>query len=223
MSTLSPDFMAFFKELAKNNNKDWFDENRKRYEQSVKKPWYTLVDGLIERIRAVDPEYSVQAKDVVTRINRDIRFSKDKTIYKTNVGAMITPGGRKDKATPGLYVEVGPAEVRIYGGTHAPEKDRLYSLRNHIANNLDEFDQLMKDPGFAGKYKMGVQGGAHKRLPEEFREAAEKQPMMFFKSFYYYAVLEAELATQDNFIDILDEHYRAGKPMKDFLSQGLAS
>ncbi len=213
--------MAFFKELAANNHKAWFDENRKRYENTVKKPWARLVDELIEQIREIDPEYTLQAKNAVTRINRDIRFSKDKTLYKTHMGAMITPQGRKDKASPGLYVEVGPAEVRIYGGSHMPDKEPLYNLRQHIAHNLEEFDALMKAPDFTQRFKMGVQGGAHKRLPPEFKEAAEQQPMLFFKSFYYYAVLDADVALQPDFLNVLMEHYRAGKPLKDFLTEGL--
>src|SRR5690606_15875784 len=97
-SFFSPAFLQFFRELAGNNNKDWFDANRKTYENEVKKPFAIFVDHMIGEIRRYEPEVRINATDAIMRINNDIRFSKDKTLYKTHVAANISRFGKKDKS-----------------------------------------------------------------------------------------------------------------------------
>jgi hypothetical protein len=103
MTCFTTDFNAFFMDLAKNNNKEWFDANRKRYESSVKKPFHAFVGEAIQRIGKLDRTVAIEPKEAIFRINRDIRFSKDKTPYKLSCSAIISPAGRKDHAVPGLY------------------------------------------------------------------------------------------------------------------------
>jgi uncharacterized protein (TIGR02453 family) len=87
--------LDFFKELAANNHKDWFDSNRKRYEESVKKPFSNFVSQFICELAAIDSEFNeLTASECVFRINRDIRFSKDKTPYKSTCSAVVAPGGK---------------------------------------------------------------------------------------------------------------------------------
>ena len=145
MPYFDQDFQNFFSELEKNNNKEWFDQNRKRYEKSVKSPFYEFVDDLIGLINEDDPEVRIQTKDAVFRINRDIRFSKDKSPYKVHMSAIISPGGRKDKSAPGIYVQLDHKEVRFYGGAHMVDKDQLYKIRKAIANDLPKFQKLIDD------------------------------------------------------------------------------
>ncbi|HNR54889.1 MAG TPA: DUF2461 family protein, partial [Flavobacteriales bacterium] len=84
MAWFTNDFNDFFKDLAKNNNKEWFDANRKRYEASVKEPFTAFVAEAIKRIGKHDKAVRIEPKEAIFRINRDIRFSKDKTPYKLN-------------------------------------------------------------------------------------------------------------------------------------------
>ena len=96
MQYFIPDFIEFFKELAANNNKDWFDINRKRYTDVIKEPFKKFVLDLIVEVGKVNPKIKdIEPKDCIFRINRDIRFSKDKTPYKMNVSALIAPGGKR--------------------------------------------------------------------------------------------------------------------------------
>ena len=97
MAYFTKDFIDFFKELAANNKKEWFDFNRKRYEKSVKQPFAEFVQEMIDRIRADDPKVDISTKDAIFRINRDVRFSKDKTPYKTHMAAIVSARGKKDK------------------------------------------------------------------------------------------------------------------------------
>ena len=146
MSYFTHDFIDFFKDLTVNNSKDWFDANRKRYEKSVKKPFENFIDEMIARVSADDPSIAITAKDAMMRINRDTRFSPDKTPYKTHASAIISSGGKKDKSIPGMYIQFDANEVRIYGGAHMLEKDQLQRIREAIAGNLDEFDRLLQAP-----------------------------------------------------------------------------
>lgn len=95
MAYFDENFLKFFKSLNKNNHKEWFDKNKSTYEASVKKPFEKLVADLIFKMQKLHPGFQCEVKDAVFRINRDIRFSKDKTPYKTNVSAVICHGGRK--------------------------------------------------------------------------------------------------------------------------------
>ena len=91
------DFIDFFSELEKNNTKEWFDANRKRYEKSVKIPFSAFTQAFINEVAKDDPELQQEAKNCTFRINRDIRFSNDKTPYKSTSSAIITKGGKKNQ------------------------------------------------------------------------------------------------------------------------------
>src|SRR5690606_4197407 len=96
MAYFTSDFIEFFKELAANNNKEWFDENRERYQKNVKIPFEKFVAALMAELKKDDPELTGDPKKAIFRINRDIRFAKDKTPYKLNRSAAISKYGKKD-------------------------------------------------------------------------------------------------------------------------------
>ncbi len=212
------DFIRFFEELAKNNNKEWFDSQRKRYEQSVKKPFSAFVEEMINRIAALDPEVQIQAKDATMRINRDIRFSPDKTPYNTHYGAIISAGGRKDKSVPGLYMRFSPEGIELYGGAHMLDKDALQRVRSAIAADIKGFQKLINKAAFSKKFS-GILGEKNKRIPKEFEEAAAQEPLIANKSFYYMAKLDAKEIVSDTLPDTIMDYWRAAQPVKDFLRE----
>lgn len=144
----TPDYLKFYKELASNNNKDWFDANRERYHKSVKEPFEQFVNELIIAVQKKDKDINIGAKDCIFRINRDVRFSKDKTPYKIRSSAIVSPGGKKGKSNPGFYFELGPENVGIYGGAYFPDTDELLRIRTYIAKNLKTFEGLINDKKF---------------------------------------------------------------------------
>jgi len=216
MAWFSPDFNRFFIELAANNNKEWFDMNRTRYEKEVKKPFEVFVGEMIQRVAKVDPNVRIGPKEAIFRINRDVRFSKDKAPYKLNRSALITPAGKKDMNAPGIYFELGPEAVRIYGGAYMPDKEALLRIRSRIAKDLPKFKKLQEDKAFV-KHFGTVQGEANKRLPPEFQAAAAKEPLLFNKQFYYGAELPPKTVTSPKLPDVLMEHYHAMAAMSAFL------
>ena len=221
MTYFSPEFAQFFKDLAANNHKEWFDENRKRYEKEVKEPFKKLVEDLIVAMRKDEPELLVEAKDCIFRINRDIRFSKDKTPYKTNVSAVIAPGGRKDMSNPGMYIELGPEKMAVYGGLYQPDKQLLADVRWHIAENADAFKKAYTDKNFVKHYEC-IRGEQNKRLDKDFLEVAEKEPLLYNKQFYYYEHIPASIYTSDKLLEIILESYYASNPVKEFLRNAVA-
>ena len=216
------DFQQFFIELAPNNNKEWFDQNRDRYLKSVKEPFYQFTEDLIRKINKVDPSVQTTVKDSVFRINRDIRFAKDKTPYKMHMSAVVAEGGKKHINSPGIYFEFGPEMIRIYQGAYAVDPGPLYHLRSYIISNMDKFEALIRDKKFR-KYYGAIISEPQLRLPREFKAAAEKQPLIANKSYYFGAELSPGILTDKNLLRIVLDHYMAGKNICLFLKEGLKS
>ena len=218
MSHFTQDFITFFKELEENNSKAWFDENRKRYEKNVKKTFYTFLDDTIEAISKIDPEINISAKEAVFRINRDIRFSKDKTPYKIHMAAVISRSGRKNLQTPGIYIQCSANDVYIGGGSHSPSKDELYNIRNFLLDNYDQMIARSEDKEFKKLFDE-LKGDKNKVLPTVFKEFAQDHPFMFNKQFYYMKQYSAkEILLKDDFVDFVVKHYLTGKAFNDFLN-----
>jgi len=218
MAHLTNEFFQFFMELAPNNNKDWFDINRKRYKQHVKDPFDALVGDVIDAMREIEPKIEVEPKHCVFRINRDIRFSKDKTPYKMNRSAAISPGGKKDKSIPGLYFEVNCENVNIYGGCFQPDKEQLLRIREEIAFHPEQFNKLIADKDFVNTFGT-IQGDKNVRIPKELQKDAESQELIFNKQFYWTAQYDCEVALQDDFVEMLAAHYSIMKPLSDFFER----
>ena len=220
MTYFNPDFIQFFKELAGNNNREWFTENKKRYEREVKKPFENFITDLIARIATDDKTVKIAAKDAIFRIYRDVRFSNDKSPYKVQASAIVSAGGRKDMLSPGIYVEMTPEHVRVYSGIYMPDKDSLYKVRNYIVNHMKEFSELIANKQFI-KVFGEVRGEKNKIIPKEFKEAAESQPLLFNKQYYYFSEMEPEAALDEKLIDRIFNVYLAAKPMNLFMQKAL--
>ncbi|MCB0482557.1 MAG: DUF2461 domain-containing protein [Flavobacteriales bacterium] len=214
------DYLEFFKELAKNNHKEWFDLNRKRYEKSVKAPFQSFISDLILMLKKEDLEIEVEPKDAIFRINKDIRFSKDKTPYKLSCSAIVSPGGKKNKEVPGIYIEAGPEDFRIYGGVYMLSPSNLNDLRFHIAANSEEFNKLISDPKFKKQYGE-IQGDKNKRIPTDLVEAGEKQPLIYNKSFYFFVKLPAETILSSQLLSTVLDYYQTGKPLGLFIRKAI--
>jgi uncharacterized protein (TIGR02453 family) len=219
MAYFTEDFLNFFKELAANNHRDWFHENKKRYEKSVKEPFKDFVQDMINKAADEDDRFAGEAKDAIFRINRDIRFSKDKSPYKLQMGAVISPGGKKEgMGIPGMYLELGPEHFRFYSGLYMPEKDVLHQVRQYIMKHSSELDAILADKNFKKKFGE-LRGEKNKTLPKEFNEAAEKQPLLFNKQFYFFASLPPETILREDFAEVIMDHFQASERMRKFLTK----
>ncbi len=139
--------LKFLKELKKNNNKPWFDTHRKEYELA-KKNMEQFCAALIIQIGKFDKDIALLSpKDCLFRINRDVRFSKDKSPYKTNMGAYLVKGGKKSYL-PGYYFHIEPGKSMMAGGLWMPEADKLKAVRQEIDYNLKDFKKIIADKKF---------------------------------------------------------------------------
>lgn len=220
MAYFTKDFMQFFRDLEKNNNKHWFDANRKRYQTSVKEPFYLFVDHMIGLVNQQDPSVQITAKDAVLRINRDIRFSPDKTPYNLHYGAIISPAGRKDKSVPGFFIRFSPKQVGLFGGAHGIDKDQLQKIRKSISDDVEAFQQLVNEKNFKRQFGT-ILGEKHKRIPPEFQVAFEEEPLIANKEFYFMAELDPDIIIDDKLPQVLMKYWQVANPVREFLTTAL--
>ena len=217
MQYFSSDFVDFFLDLEKNNNREWFQENKARYEESVKKPFLYFLSDLILEIQKYDNEILVEAKDCVLRINRDIRFAKDKTPYKTYYTAFISKLGKKGKTIPGFGLRFSAEGFRIMGGCYCLEKNQIEAIKEEIIYDIESFQKLKNKKEFVSKFGE-IQGEKYKRVPKEMLEIAEKEPLVLNKQFYYIASKEPKWICSENLIEELMKYWHVARPLNVFLS-----
>jgi uncharacterized protein (TIGR02453 family) len=220
MKYFTTNFLNFLAELSIHNERDWFTANKSRFKKDVEAPFLKFADAMIDRAKAVDPRIAITAKDTVFRIYRDTRFSADKTPYKTHMSALIAPGGRKAMHPGGMYLQMSHEDFRIYGGAYQPDKDALQRIREAIAADLTGFNKLINEKNFKEKFGE-LHGEENKRIPKEFNEAAEKQPLIYKKSFYFFHAFDPEVILRDDLPDLVMEYYLAGKPVGDFFGKAI--
>lgn len=220
MKYFSPEFHKFFTELAANNNRDWFTANRKRYEEYVKQPIHRFIGDLIGALAKEDKSIQITPSEAIFRINRDIRFSKDKTPYKLYASAAVNAGGKKNTTNAGIYLELGPEKFAMAGGVYQPDKEVLMMLRDKIAENPGKFMEAYTDRTFK-KYWGEIRGEKNKVLAPEHREAAAITPFMFNKQFYYWTELDPEIIIGDKLLKTVIDHYNASASMRVFFDSAL--
>jgi len=220
MTYFTKEFIKFFKELEKNNEREWFHANKKRYEEHAKKPFESFVALMIDRMQAIDPTIVITPKDAIFRIHRDVRFSKDKSPYKVQVSGIISKGGRKDMSTPGIYLQLNHKEFGIYSGAYMPDKNQLQGIREAIASDPKQFKKLISAKAFTNKFG-SIQGEKNKRIPKEFKEIMETEPLIANKQFYYMKSLPAETILDPKLPKIVLDYYKASIPVSNFLSEAM--
>lgn len=220
MQYFTKDFLDFFKELSQNNHKEWFHANKKRYESSVKKPFELFLKDLIAEIQKFDKDFVAEPKECLARINRDIRFAKDKTPYNVHYTAFVTHGGKKNKDIPGLFLRFGPEETGIMGGSYMPPKEQLQNIRKQISSDIAKFQKLISNTDFVAKFG-GIKGEEHKRIPLEFKDAHTKEPLIARKQFYYVAQREPELVLSNNLMGEIMSYWHTARPFNEYLKKAI--
>jgi len=156
----------FLKKLKRNNTRPWFQRHKHTYEESVKFPMQCLIASLSERMADVAPEIEFNPKKSIFRIYRDVRFSKNKAPYKTNIGASFNfrTKTRSPVEKPGLYVGISPDEIFIGGGIYMPTGDQLKAIRKSIVTRSDDFLSVVNDKRFKREFG-GIQGESLAKAP----------------------------------------------------------
>lgn len=216
--------LKFLKDLKKNNYKPWFDANRKQYE-AAKSDFATFIQSVIDLHGKKDKSIAhLIAKDCMFRINRDVRFSKDKSPYKTNMGAFINPGGKKS-ALAGYYFHLEPGGCFAGGGLYMPMPPVLAKVRQEIDYNLADFKKILSSKKFTSVYK-GLDTDAEyvlSRVPKGYEPTNPAADYLKFKSFVAsFKVTDAALTSKTLAKDIAAA-FEALQPLIVFLNEALAN
>ena len=210
--------LKFLSTLKKNNNRDWFQANKKEYD-AAKKDFIDYVQKLIAGISTFDKKVSgLEAKNCVFRINRDVRFSHDKSPYKTNMGANISPGGKKSPAA-GYYFHVEPGGSFIAGGMFQPEPDKLKAVREDIIYDPDDFKKIIGSKEFKKHYSKLWDEGKLKTAPKGFDKEHPDIDLVKYKSYIAVKNLSDKEVLDKNLVKNALEAFKALKPMNDFLNK----
>lgn len=211
--------LAFLKGLARNNNREWFEKNRSQYE-AAKDDFLKLVDAVILSLGKKDPEVlSLKAKDTLFRINRDVRFSKDKSPYKSHFGAYICAKGRKS-TYPGYYLHLEPGKNMVGGGAYMLMPEELNKVRQEIDYNGKSFLGIIKAKKFKDSFGE-LKGEKLKNPPKGFDAENEMIEYLKHKNWYTMASLtDADL--QDKVaVKKIVSLYEAMLPLNRFFQQAL--
>jgi len=219
MAYFSSDFVRFFEELEKNNHKEWFDENRKRYEKEIKEPFKDFVGDLILAIQKFDPEIMIKPKDAIFRINRDIRFSRNKQPYKNNVAAYISRISKKE-SFPGYYVHLDAEGIWLGGGLYDLSTDDIYKVRQEILYNEKNLKEALHEEGFKNEFGE-LQGKRNKILKAPYKEFGEEIPLLYQKQFYYMKRYPVSEITNDNLVGFCASKFEKAFPVNKFFRLAL--
>jgi len=211
--------LQFLGKLKKNNNKEWFDKNKKEYDE-LRKEIIVFVADVIKRIRVFDTGMDgLEAKQCMFRINRDMRFSKDKSPYKTNFGLTFNRGG-KSSPYAGYYLHIQPGECFIAGGSYAPSPEHLAAIRQEIDYNFDEFKKIISSKEFK-KYFGELSGEKLVRPPKGYELDNPAIEFLKHKQFLMWHSFDEKKLSEKDFSTYCITVFKAMKPMLDFMNRAI--
>jgi uncharacterized protein (TIGR02453 family) len=215
--------LKFLKDLKKNNNKPWFEKNRKVYE-AAKTDFAGFIQQVIDKHSQSDPTIkSITAKDCLFRINRDVRFSKDKSPYKTNMGAYINRGGKKS-LFGGYYFHCEPGRAFTGGGLWMPMPPELNKVRQEIDYNFADLKKIIHTKKFKSLYKDLSRDAEYvlTRVPKGYEPTNPAAEYLKLKSFVALVSLkDSDLTAKDLVIKTVTA-FETLQPLLSFINEAIA-
>lgn len=220
MTTIQPKTFAFLKALKKNNNRDWFNDHKSEYE-NAKDNVLEFIQELVVAFSTFDSSLrGLEAKDCLFRIYRDTRFSKDKTPYKTNLGASINAGGKKSMG-PGYYVHLEPGGSFIAGGIWMPPADEVKKIRQEIDYNGKDLKKILTKPSFKKAFGGLSREHALKTAPKGYPKDHPDIELLKLNSFIVWKNVSDKDILGPKSIKTLTTLGKEMKPLMDFLKTAL--
>jgi uncharacterized protein (TIGR02453 family) len=214
--------LDFLKKLSKHNDREWFEKNKSRYLE-IKGEFEFFVSDLLHEMIIADESLAGQdPKKLVFRIYRDIRFSKDKTPYKTFLSAGLSRAG-KGTGIPGYYFQIEPGnKSMVAAGLYSPAADLLSKIRQEIDYNADELDNILADRKFKKIYGSLWDGDKLKTMPKGYSVDHPHIEYLKLKSFIVTHTFSDADVTSKKFLKKLAGSMTTAKPLIDFLNEGLS-
>lgn len=212
----------FLQDLVANNNTEWMHANKKRYE-NFKKDYHSYIASVLAEMKPLDKKLEpLEIKNCTFRINRDIRFSKDKSPYKTNIGIWLSQNKNRKNA-PGYYIHFEKGNSFIAGGCWCPEPNELKQIRKEIAFFYDDLEKIIIDKRFKSEFGAITrdENNSLKKAPKDFEPNHPAIEFLKLKSFTASEKLDDKLFFDTNFSKIVSQKLIALKPFNDFLIRAL--
>lgn len=209
--------LQFLKTLQKNNNREWFNENKHLYTEAQQN-MLLFLEKLIEEIAEFDEDIlKIDPKKALSRIYRDTRFSKDKIPYKNNFGAGLGMG--KGNRISGYYLHIEPGKSFLAGGIYQPESSILKEIRKEISMNGKEFLQILEQKEFRNNFRGLSVESKLKRVPNDFEKDDPMAEFLKLKNFIVMHPISDEAVMKENAAQEFATIYKSMKPLNDFLEQ----
>jgi uncharacterized protein (TIGR02453 family) len=209
--------MQFFRSLARNNRREWFQPRKPIYDEQVKAPMAELVGALSAEMMRFAPEHVADPAKAIYRIYRDTRFSKDKTLYKTHIAAIFPRRGLEKHGGAGLYFSVSPKEIEVAGGVYMPGPETLLAIRTRLADHHEEFRAIIR-----GRTLRSLVGELHgeqlSRVPKGFPTSHPAADLVRYKQWLFYVMLDPTLATTPKLMPEIRKRFEAMMPFIEFLN-----
>ena len=214
--------IAFMKRLKRNNNRPWFEKHRDEYESFVKLPMQSLIAALQPHFQKFGPEFDVNPKRSLFRIYRDVRFSKDKTPYKTHVAAhFVLRGKPKGVEGSGYYLHIEPGQAYLGGGIYMPDSDQLKKIRRAIAERSDQFLSILRQAKFKKEFGK-LEGEKLQRVPQGYELGHPMAEWLKQKQFFVWVEWPESKCMKKEFVDEVARVYEAAAPLIRFLNDAMA-
>lgn len=211
--------LNFLKELSKNNNKEWFHDNKPVY-QAALSDFTEFTATLLSKMGSFDKDIaSLTPKECIFRIYRDVRFSKDKSPYKTNFGAAIMKGGKKSM-NAAYYIHIEPGNVFSGGGIWMPPGNVLKAVRNEVYYNSDEFIGILGNKKFKDTFGE-MSGDRLQRPPLGFPKDFPHIELLKFKSFVVGNNMSDNIVLSKDFADVVAGNFKVMHPFIQFLNRAV--
>jgi len=219
METIKKSTLDYLKAIGKNNNRDWFLKNKELY-NDARGNFESFVQNLINEITVFEPVMKgLEVKSCVYRFNRDIRFSNDKSPYKTHFGAFMVRGGKKngDKLA-GYYFHIEPGKSIIAGGAYMPPAPWLSAIREKIDYDPAEIREIIKNKEFI-KYFGKIDGEKLKKAPKGYPTDHPDIELLKFKSYLVFNEVKDDFVVNNDLFNHTIKVFKAMKPLNDFLNE----
>jgi len=217
-----PTIFEFLEELADNNNRPWFQENKRRYEREVLGPCLAFIRAFAPKLRKISPYFVASDRRVggsLMRVYRDTRFSRDKTPYKTNAGIQFRHELGRDVHAPGFYVHVEPGECFLAVGVWRPDRGSLGRIRQAIVDEPDRWRRAVRDAKFRRSFELA--GDSLKRPPRGFPPDHPLVEDLKRTDFVALSGLSEQDVLGERFAERVATTFAAGRPVMRFLCKAL--
>ena len=213
--------LRFFRRLKKNNNREWFLAHKGEFDDFVKAPMQALVSALQPGFQSFAPEFDLDPAKSIFRIYRDVRFSKDKSPYKTHIAAhFVIPGNKKGVEGSGYYLQIAPSEVFLGGGIYIPDGDQLKSIRHAISAQSEEFLRIIKNTAFRKQFG-ALEGNRLQRVPTGYSTEDSLAEFLKLKQFFVGLQFKDDDCEDEQFVNLCLKVCKTAAPFVDFLNKAV--